>query len=68
MEDYSYFHGLPTLTSPCAGKCGCNDDVVDDAVLGPCRKTWKERFSGGRADMAALQKSPEGECAECRAM
>ena len=67
MEDYSYFHGLPTLASPCAGKCGCNDDVVDDSVLGPCRKTWKERFSGGCADMAALQTSPDGECAECRA-
>ena len=67
MEDYSYFHGLPTLTSPCAGKCGCNDDVENDAVLGPYRRTWKERFLGGCDDMAALQKSPEGECAECRA-
>eukprot|EP00959_Pyramimonas_sp_CCMP1952_P314544 6584426-Pyramimonas_sp.AAC.1 len=65
MEDYSYFHGLPTLTSPSAGECGCNDDVVDDPVLGPYRKTWKERFSGGCADKAALLKSPEGECAEC---
>eukprot|EP00959_Pyramimonas_sp_CCMP1952_P229528 4798946-Pyramimonas_sp.AAC.1 len=46
MEDYSYFQGLPTLTPPSAGKCGCNDDVVDDPVLGPYRKTWKERFSG----------------------
>ena len=67
MEDYSYFHGLPTLTSPCAGKCGCNDDVVDDSVLGPCRQTWKDRFLGGCADMEALQTSPDGECAECRA-
>ena len=67
MEDYSYFHGLPTMTSPCAGKCRCNDDVVDDAVLGPHRKAWKVHFLKGCADMAALQKSPDGECAECRA-
>ena len=66
-EDYCYFHGLPTLKSPCASKCRCNDDVTADAVLGPHRKSWKERFLKGCADMAALQTSPEGECAECRA-
>ena len=67
MKDYSYFHGLPTLTSPCASKCGCKDDVVDDAVLGPYRRTWEEYFLGGCSDMAALHSSSEGECAECRA-
>ena len=39
MGNYSYFHGLPTLMSPCAGKCDCNDDVVNDDVLGPYRRT-----------------------------
>ena len=47
MENYSYFHGHPTLKSPCIGKCLCNEDVEEDAVLGPYRKTWKERFLGG---------------------
>ena len=55
------------MTFPRASTCGCNDDVVADAVLGPHRKSWKERFLKGCADMAALQTSPEGECAECRA-
>ena len=54
------------LQSPNTGQCGCNDDMVDDAIFGPHRKIVKERFLGG-PDMAALQKSPEGECAECRA-
>ena len=41
MEDYCFFHGLPTLTSPCAsGNCNCNMDVVDDEILGPYRKAW----------------------------
>ena len=66
MEDCSYFHGVLTLTSPCAFKCGCIDDVVEVAILGPDRRTWKERFLRGSADMAALQKFPEGESAECR--
>ncbi len=58
VEDYSYFHGLPTLTSPSAGNCVCNDDVVDDPVLGPHRKTWGGRFfkrvrrHGGASEVA----------------
>ena len=67
LEHYSYFHGLPTLTSPCAGACRCNDDVVKDDVLGPHRRAWKDKFLNGCAYMAAMQKSREGECAECRA-
>ena len=67
MENYSYFHGLSTLTSPCIGKCRCNIDVKDDGIIGPYRNTWKVRFLAGHADMEALQKSSEGECAECQA-
>ena len=50
--------------SPCAGKCDCNGEVVNDDVLGPYRRTWKDRFLREGRIMAA---SPEGECAECRA-
>ena len=34
LESYNYFHGLPTLTSPCTGTCTCNADIVNDKVLG----------------------------------
>ena len=64
MEDYCYFHGLPTLRSPCTGKCKCNDDIVQDAVIGPYRRAWKEAFLEKHADMATFSKEPEGECAE----
>ena len=67
MGDYCSFHGLPTLTFPRASSCRCNDDVVADAVLGPHRMAWKEHFLKGCADVSALQKSLEGECAECGA-
>ena len=67
MENYSYFHGLPTLTSPCIGKCRCSKDIEKDEVIGPYRKSWKKRFLSGYADMGALQRSSEDECAECRA-
>ena len=55
------------VDAPCIGKCRCNIDVKDDDIIGPYRNTWKVRFLAGHADMEALQKSSEGECAECRA-
>ena len=58
LQDYNYFHGLPTFTSPGSGKCGCNSDVVNDPILGPYRKTWKDRFLAGQL--------PEGKFTECR--
>ena len=67
IVNYSYFHGLSTLTSPCMGKCRCSKDIEKVEVIGPYRKSWKARFLSGYADMGALQKSAEGECVECRA-
>ena len=67
MEDYCFFHGHPTMMSPGACGCRCNDDVVQDAQLGPYRKAWKERFLAGCTDMWELMNSAEGECRECRA-
>ena len=67
MEDYCFFHGHPTMMSPGASRCRCNDDVVQDAQLGPYRKAWKERFLAGCTDMWELMSSSEGECQECRA-
>ena len=55
MENYRCFHGHPTLKSPRIGECRCNEDVEEDDIVGPYRKTWKERFWGGYADMDALQ-------------
>ena len=42
-------------------------DVVDDAILGPYRKTWKNIFLKGCGDMTAFQKNAQGECQECHA-
>ena len=67
IVNYSYFHGLSTLTSPCMGKCRCSKDIEKVEVIGPYRKSWKARFLSGYADMGALQRSSEDECAECRA-
>ena len=46
MED-CFFRGYPRMMSPGASRCRCNDDVVQDAQLGPYRKAWKERFLAG---------------------
>ena len=47
------------MTSPGTGNCDCNDDVVNDPVLGPYRRLWKEHFLSG--------KLPEAECTRCQA-
>ena len=71
MDDYAYFHGLPTLTSPTQFRrgvaCTCNDDVENDPIMGQYRKYWKNRFLQGNLDMAQFQKSDEAECELCRA-
>ena len=43
MEDYCYFHGLPTMASP-GITCQCNADIEGDPVIGPHRKSWKHEF------------------------
>ena len=48
IEECSYFHRVATLTSPGTGQCVCNDDVVNDPDLGPCHKTWNDRFLAGQ--------------------
>ena len=65
MEDYCFFHGLPTLTSPCAGNCNCNMDVMDDEILGRYRKAWKNIFLNGCSNMTAFKKNAQGECQDC---
>ena len=66
-DNHYFFHGLPTLTSPCSNKCSCKDDVVEDPILGKYRGTWKNRFLAEGVDMSALQDSAEGECPDCQA-
>ena len=44
MEKYRYFHGHPTLKSPRIGEYRCSEDVEQDDIIAPYRKTWKERF------------------------
>ena len=36
LEQYCYFHDLPTMTSPCQN-CQCNMDAIEDDFLGPYR-------------------------------
>ena len=67
MEDYCYFHGFPTLRSPCVGKCKCNDEIVQDTIIGSYRRAWRKAFLEEHADMATFLKEPQGECAECKA-
>ena len=64
MDFYSFFHGLPAFTSPCR-TCTCNDDLVEDPVLGTYRRAWKEAFVKGCVDMASLIEESEGNCASC---
>ena len=64
LEDYCYFHGLPTMASPCA-RCQCNADVEEDPLLGRCRKSWKAKFMAGSADMSEVIRSAEAACPEC---
>ena len=75
MEDYAYFHGLPTLASPCCptqdrrgDACTCNGDIENDPIMGgPYRKDWKNQFLHGNLDMAQFLLSNEAECQLCRA-
>ena len=56
--DYSYFHGLPTLTSPTRLRggipCARAVHVEDDSIIGQVRSNWKERFLRGCRDMASF--------------
>ena len=68
--DYSYFHGLPTLTSPTRFRggtaCACAVHVEEDLVIGQFRPDWKEHFLRGCQDMASFLRSEEAECEQCR--
>ena len=50
LQQYCYFHGLPTLTSPCED-CTCNNDVVQDKIIGPYRKAWEKEFLNGHINI-----------------
>ena len=41
LQQYCYFHNLPTMTSPDVN-CQCNADAVKDDVIGPYRASWKK--------------------------
>ena len=76
-EDYSYFHGLTTFTSPTKLRggtpCACADRVEEHFLEGTSsdptyiRADWKEHFLGGCRDMAAFLRSESAECEQCRA-
>ena len=66
MEDYNYFHGLPTLASPGPRGCNCNKDVKQDKLLGEYREDWQKLFLHEGADMKALLQSSSAECQACK--
>ena len=43
---YCFFHGLSTFTAARA-QCSCNQDVYHDAILGPCKQSWRDAFTRG---------------------
>jgi len=63
VDMYAFFHGLPTFTSPLSA-CQCNDDVVEDKILGRYKKSWAAAFMRGCTDMAAV--IADSECAACK--
>ena len=50
--------------SPCT-TCGCNDDMVEDPVIGRYRKSLKERFHKGQSDMKTFIHNAERKCRQC---
>ena len=66
MDSFSFFHGLPTFTSPCT-TCVCNAKKTKDPVLGVYRQSWKEAFMNGCPDMKAFIERSEEQCTSCTA-
>ena len=53
---YCFFHGLSTYSAATLS-CSCNDDLVDDPVLGRYKRSWAEEFMKGCGDMGTFIKS-----------
>ena len=66
MEDYDYFHGLPTLASPGREGCSCNKYIKQDKLLGEYREDWQRLFLYEGADMKSLLESSSAECKTCK--